>query len=167
MWHGCRELGFLKLPSTHMPRRLVRNIDYKFRQDRMHRGHNQVIPENKYSADCVMSQVLMINDFASETCHRIAFLVASDLRRALYFRMSSTSSTWLESTQYWWGQLSSMSSSKIPPMCLPQPEAEHDEAPSNTVHEDGPWACFFIPSPSCCCGARARSAFLSVSPQQY
>ena len=61
----------------------------------------------------------MIINFAGETCHRIAFLIASDSSTCtIYIRMTSTSSTKLESTQYWCMQLRSMSSSPFPPMCL-------------------------------------------------
>ena len=37
-----------------------------------------MIPENNFSADIAVPQVHMINNIVSETCHRLAFLIASD-----------------------------------------------------------------------------------------
>ena len=61
-----------------MTRRLDRNIDSEFRRDLIHRGRDQIIPESNFSADYAIPQVHMMINFASETYHHIAFVIASD-----------------------------------------------------------------------------------------
>ena len=145
MYVTCRFLNILK-----KPRRLVRNIDSIFCGDRIHRGHNQIIPENNFSADYTVPQVHMKINFASETCHRIAFLIASDSSTCTQYSddinvvdVTRVYAMLMRATQQ---HVFLDNSADVPP----QPEAEHDEAPSKTVRADGLWALFILPSPSCC-----------------
>ncbi len=142
-------------------------IDSEFRRHRIHKGQDQIIPENNFSADNAVPQVHMIINFASWTCHRMAFLISSDSstctifsgwhqcrRRDLSLRNTDegNSAAWLP-----WQFIRRASSTRSWRW-----RGAVEDSPSEQS-----MGFFLFTITSCCCGASARSAFLAVSPQPY